>query len=146
MRHSSVALALALLASAAAGCGDGTPSRVYVPVLLPNRSLLSYQPTRMIVAGDGSEILTRIRYRSYDGPQAEATGTLLVDDCVGSCAAGTFHPVKATVRFQDLVTCHRKKVYTTLNIDAPGAPRFNHVRRQHIHLDDLAALCEPTQR
>jgi hypothetical protein len=147
MRRVAVALAVVVVALVASGWGSGgSPSRVYVPVLLPSGSFLRYQPTKMVVAGDGAEILARIRYVGYGGAEANATGTLLVDDCIASCAAGTFHPVRATLVFHGFVICRGLKVYTRLAITAPGAVRFQHVRRQNIALDYLAARCEPSQR
>lgn len=139
------ALAIGLTAAGSA-CGSSTHVRAYVPVLKPKASFLAFQPQRLIVAGDGSELLTRIRYQNYGDPQTEASGTLLVDDCVNSCAGGTFHPVRASLRFGGRVTCHGKPVYTKLKIDAPGAPRFNSFRHQSIGLDYMAALCEPGTR
>jgi hypothetical protein len=144
-RHGGLALAV-VLAAIVSACGNSGHERVYVPVLTHRSSYLRIEPQRLIVAGDGSQVLTHVDYRNYGAASVEATGTLLVDDCVNSCAGGTFHPVAATLRFGGVVPCHKKRVYTRLVMDAPRAPRFNHLRHQMIALDDLAALCEPGER
>jgi hypothetical protein len=138
---------LVFLAMTGVACGGGASKpRAYVPVLLPHSSALRYQPQRLIPAGDGSEIVTGIHYKDYGGARAQATGTLLIDDCVSSCAAGAFHPVTAKLVFSKLIRCHGRRVYTTLEITAPAARRFNHDAHQTAFLTYLAARCGPGRR
>ena len=141
------AIVLVFLAIAGGACGGGTSkAHVYVPVVLTHSSGLRYRPQRLIPAGDGSEILTKIRYETYGGTQAQATGTLLVDDCTPSCDEGKFHPVKAKLVFGKRAICQSKSVYTILEIEALAATRFDLKARRTVRLDYLAALCEPGQR
>ncbi len=141
-----LAVALAALAAVPAAYGVSAKLKTYVPVLRPTSHALVVRPERLIVAGDGTAILTRVRYRSYGAPQARANGTLLLDDCRRGCADGTFHPVAARLVFGGIVRCHGKRVYTTLGIHAPGAARFKMLTDWTVALTYLGYLCEPGER
>src|SRR5437899_12014143 len=79
-----VTAALVLGASAlASACGSSRHAQAYVPAVTFEAGTLHYglryQPERLIVAGDGSEIVTHFRHRKYGSRLAESRGRFLVD-------------------------------------------------------------------
>jgi hypothetical protein len=99
---------------------------VYVPAHLGGNAYgLRFRPTKIIYTGDGSSYIDHLRYTSYGGARATATGVDEVDDCSLGCAGGRYHAVPAHVVLWHLARCGGRQIYAMFKIDAPGARRYN---------------------
>jgi hypothetical protein len=82
------------------------------------------QPVRIVTSGDGSAYLDRLTWAGWGSPTARAVGVDEVNDCVPSCASGTFTGYPATVKLTDLTRYGNDGLqgYGTIIISTPAAP------------------------
>jgi hypothetical protein len=80
------------------GAGRGArAARVYFPQAQDPESP-AYRPRTLDVAGEGSFIVERMRWRNWGSRSAHGRGIGAQDDCRPDCADGTFHRAPAKVR------------------------------------------------
>jgi hypothetical protein len=73
----------------------------------------AYKPHRVQVSGDGSFFITGMHWGSYSSTRATGHGTGHVDDCIPTCAGGTLHKVKVSVRLSAPRRCRNGARYFT---------------------------------
>jgi hypothetical protein len=81
------------------------------------------RPDAIILAcGDGTSALSHLRWRTWGGRTARATGTLSYVDCTPSCAEGTQHHAHASLRLTTRHHCkgHGGLYYTRGRLTARG--------------------------
>jgi hypothetical protein len=111
-----VLTALALLALAgtlAATALAAAPTKVYVEGDIVNQELV-YRPHAIGLSADGTFALTGIKYESYGGPVAKATGRAYVRGCTPDCATGKAYRPAATLRLESQARCGDKTIYSKL--------------------------------
>jgi hypothetical protein len=84
------------------------------------------RPESIVLAcGDGTSSLGALRWRSWGGSSARATGTLSYVDCTPSCAEGTEHHARASLRLTTRRHCkgHGGLYYTRGRLTARGETR-----------------------
>jgi hypothetical protein len=109
-------LALALLALAAAGAATAlaaAPRKVYVEGDIVNQELV-YRPHAIGLSAYGTFALTGIKYESYGGPVAKATGRAYLRGCTPDCARGKVYRPAATLRLESQARCGGKTIYSKL--------------------------------
>lgn len=114
------ALALALLAgTCAAAALAATQAKVYVESDIVGQELV-YRPHAIGLAADGTFALTGLRYQSYGGPIATATGRAYVRGCTPNCAEGKAYRPAAKVRLESQIQCRGKTIYSKLHYSLRG--------------------------
>lgn len=88
---------------------------------------LRYRPRRMWLSGNGSFLLTRMRWRGWGSAVAIGRGTARVNDCEPDCASGTLHPYRVRVVFTAVRHLCGHRLYTHarhtyLGAKPPGSP------------------------
>jgi hypothetical protein len=78
-------------------------------------------PATYRLSVDGSGFLTGLTWQEWGQPTAVATGTLEQDNCVPSCAEGTYRKYPATVTVTGLKTGASESYYTVMYVNAPAA-------------------------
>jgi hypothetical protein len=64
------------------------------------------RPHEVVVAcGDGNFYVDKLRWSSWRGAAAVATGVAHENDCTPNCAAGHFHTYRAELRLSHVVRC-----------------------------------------
>jgi hypothetical protein len=121
-----IALVLAL-AFAAAALG-AAPKKVYVEGDIVGQELV-YRPHAIGLSGDGTFALTGLKYKSYGGPVAIATGHAYVRGCTPNCAEGKVYRPAAKVRLEAEIQCRGKTIYSKLHYALQG-PLPAEFRRQ----------------
>lgn len=89
----TVLVALLATPSIASAAGSGR-------TLAINCGHEQFKPTKIVVAcGDGGIWLSQLKWSSWNGSQASASGNYNANDCTPDCAAGHVHsyPVKVTL-------------------------------------------------
>ncbi|HEY2052515.1 MAG TPA: hypothetical protein VGH14_01115 [Solirubrobacterales bacterium] len=123
MRRPAIALtALALLAIAvtcAATAIAATAKKVYVEGDIVSQELV-YRPHAIGLSADGTFALTGIKYSSYGGPTAIATGRAYVRGCTPNCAQGKVYRPSAALRLEKQVQCGGKTIYSKLHYSLAG--------------------------
>ena len=106
--------------------------RLQDPVLVDCLWHPEVRPTDfMLACGDGNSRLTSLRWTSWNGNSATATGVNWVNDCNPYCAVGKFHSFPVTVRLDNAQTWKRHpqaRQYTEITLTYPGArpDKFQH--------------------
>jgi hypothetical protein len=121
-RPALVTVALALLAIAvtcAATAIAAAPTKVYVEGDIINQELV-YRPHAIGLSADGTFALTGIKYTSYGGATATATGRAYVRGCTPDCARGKVYRPMATLRLEKQVLCGEKTIYSVLRYSLSG--------------------------
>lgn len=102
---------VALLAPAA-GAHDASAATAKVYVAAKGCTGRAYRPTKLILAcADANLYVTGLKYSSYGGATATATGTIHVNECKPNCAAGMFRVYPGTIELGDLVRCSDGRTY-----------------------------------
>jgi hypothetical protein len=113
-------LALAVAASAAllaAGIGQAASS----PVLL-NCGKPVVRPAAIVVTcADANYQLRSLKWSSWGGASATATGTAFINDCTPYCAAGHVHSYAVHVTLGRLIACGSSRHYNLLTVLFTGA-------------------------
>jgi hypothetical protein len=123
LRRPGIVLALALAAVAvacAATALGAAPKKVYVEGDIVGQELV-YRPHAIGLSADGTFALTGIRYASYGGPVATATGRAYVRGCTPDCAQGKAYRPAARLRLESQVQCRGKTIYSKLHYALEGA-------------------------
>ena len=123
-RIALIALALALVAVTCAGVASGAapsaaPKKVYVEGDIVGQELV-YRPHAIGLSADGTFALTGIKYESYGGPVATATGRAFVRGCTPNCAQGKAYRPAATLRLESQARCQGKTIYSKLHYALRG--------------------------
>jgi hypothetical protein len=123
LRRPAIALtALALLAIAVTGATaaiGAAPKKVYVEGDIVNQELV-YRPHAIGLSADGTFALTGIKYTSYGGPTATATGSAYVRGCTPDCARGKVYRPTASLRLEKQAQCGGKTIYSKLHYSLSG--------------------------
>jgi hypothetical protein len=114
-----VALALLAIAATCATAVAAAPKKVYVEADVVTQELI-VRPHAIGVSADGTFALTGIRYSSYGGPTAVATGRAYVRGCTPDCARGKVYRPTASLRLASQVRCHGKTIYSKLRYTLSG--------------------------
>jgi Protein kinase domain len=77
-------------------------------------------PASYGLSADGSGFLTGLTWQGWGQPTAVATGTLKVDNCVPTCAQGTYRRYPATVTVTGLKSAPTESYYTVMYVKAPA--------------------------
>jgi hypothetical protein len=72
------------------------------------------RPAHIDWCGNTSDRFRRLSWSKWAAREARARGILLYDDCNPSCADGSYHRAKATVRLHDVVFVHHMPRYSRL--------------------------------
>jgi len=98
MRLRGSRLRMALLALIAVIIGVSVATASGGARVVGNCTRSQVRPANIIVAcADGNIALTRLRWSTFGGTVARASGQFSYNDCNPNCAAGHFHSVPATV-------------------------------------------------
>lgn len=93
------------VAAASSGAGTLPASPVYLGATASN-NWLQVEPARIVYTGDGSGLLggaevrdpsAGIKWSDWTDVIAHGTGFNQLDDCIPSCAGGTFHGFKVNI-------------------------------------------------
>lgn len=122
-----VALVLTALAVTCTAAAIGAaPKKVYVEGDIVGQELI-YRPHAIGLSGDGTFSLTGIKYQSYGGATATATGRAYVRGCTPDCARGKVYRPSARIRLEAQVQCRGKRIYSKLHYALQGRlPREFH--------------------
>ena len=101
----------------------------------------AYQPTTIIIAcGTGQFYVSNLKYRSYGGATAIATGRLHLDDCNPNCAQGAFRSYRGRVRLSQVAACRGRLYYDEISWRFLGrSPTPNSTGTQNIAPEDCLA-------
>jgi hypothetical protein len=114
-----VALALLAIAVTCATALAAAPKKVYVEGDIVNQELV-LRPHAIGLSADGTFALTGIKYSSYGGPTATATGRAYVRGCTPDCARGKVYRPTASLRFESQARCDGKTIYSKLRYTLSG--------------------------
>jgi len=90
-------------------------------VTVSNCGRLVVRPTSVVLAcADANYGLTGLRWSSWGGSTARATGSVRANDCTPYCAAGHFHSYRARVVLDRRTSCGTVLVYLRLAIHYPS--------------------------
>jgi hypothetical protein len=102
MRLRVVLVALAVFAAMAAAAFAAAGGRRVVG----NCTKSQVQPSSIILAcADANAALTKLRWTSFGGGSARATGSYTANDCTPNCAAGKFHSSPITLTLSGAKAC-----------------------------------------
>jgi hypothetical protein len=88
-----------------------------------NPTAMKTEPTQIVTTGDGSGFLKALTWSGWGTATAQGAGLLEVDNCVPSCAQGTFTGYQATVTLSGLTPYgDGDEAYADMTIIAPGSP------------------------
>jgi hypothetical protein len=127
-----VALALLAIAVTCATALAAAPKKVYVEGDIVSQELV-YRPHAIGLSADGTFALTAIKYSSYGGPTATATGSAYVRGCTPDCARGKVYRPAASLRLESQARCNGKTIYSKLRYSLTG-PLPSGFRRQGTEL------------
>jgi hypothetical protein len=108
-----VLVALAVPAVAVAG------QEILVPSYL-DYGQPEVRPHEILLSEDGTLALYGIKYRSYGGRVAEATGRGYTRGCVPDCAQGKVRRPRAKIRLSRITWCEAKPIYARLQYTLTG--------------------------
>jgi hypothetical protein len=84
----------------------GTSASASSTIKITNCTSASSRPkTLTLTCGDANTVLTGLRWSSFGGASALATGTLETNTCTPNCANGKFVRYSVAVRANDPRTC-----------------------------------------
>lgn len=97
----TIGIAVAALAAAAVTAGATGGARV-----VGNCRHSQVRPAEIVLAcADANALLTKLRWRSFGGPTALASGNYTFNDCIPYCAAGKFHSYPVSLVFSAARRC-----------------------------------------
>jgi hypothetical protein len=111
---------------------SAAPKKVYVEGDIVGQELV-YRPHAIGLSADGTFALTGIKYASYGGAVATATGRAYVRGCTPDCALGKVFRPTAALRLESQVRCRGKTIYSELRYTLQG-PLPAGFRRQGMEL------------
>jgi hypothetical protein len=123
LRRPGIALlALVLVALAATGAASAlgaASAKVYVEGDIVGQELV-YRPHAIGLSADGTFALTAIKYKSYGGAVATATGRAYVRGCTPNCAEGKAYRPSSRIRLEAQIQCRGKTIYSKLHYALQG--------------------------
>jgi hypothetical protein len=141
-------MATALLATSAllsAGSADASRARAsrqvvfytdlanLVPGVAPLKNVPQVRPVKVLLIEDGSSILEKLRWSSWGGTVARATGILSASNCVPDCAQGKRTNDKVQFVLSQRRHLFGRTVYSCYKLTDPKAPRTYHDCLKHSH-------------
>jgi hypothetical protein len=114
-----IAVALALVAVPAAALASANSGRIDVTNC--NREL--YKPKAIVTAcGDGTDILAKLKWTSWNRSGATGRGIDEVNPCKPDCASGHVKSFAATIKLSKPITCRKQKhkVFDLLTVTYTG--------------------------
>jgi hypothetical protein len=88
-----------------------------------NPTAMKTEPAQIVTTGDGSGFLKALTWSGWGTATAQGAGLLEIDNCVPSCAQGTFTGYQATVTLSGLTPYgDGDEAYADMTIIAPGSP------------------------
>ncbi len=111
-------VALVAVGAALAGAASAAEKIFVEPYL--NGGPPEVRPHKILLSEDGTLALYAIRYQSYGGAVATATGRGYTRGCNPDCAQGKVYRPKATIRLSKVTRCEGKLVYATLRYSFAG--------------------------
>lgn len=122
-RLTIAAVALVLSSCAVAAVAGAAPNKVYVMRDIVGQEL-AYRPHTIGLSADGTFAIIGIRYRTYGGPVAEATGRAYVRGCTPNCAEGKVVRPRARLRLSKEIQCRGVTIYSRLRyvLEGPVPP------------------------
>lgn len=121
IRFRRQALTIAALAATMISVGVITASAAS-PVKITNCVSASIRPKSLTLAcGDGNTVLSKLRWSSFGGASAQATGTLEVNTCSPNCAGGKVVHYPVAVKAASIRKCKAGlRVYNKLTLRFTG--------------------------
>jgi hypothetical protein len=114
----TVALArLTAVAVVAAVCaaGFGAETQAATPIYIQDiTSVPKIKPSRIVLTNHAA--VSRLRWSSYGGTRATATGKLNLVQCEPTCAEGTSLKYRARITVSAPRTCEEKRYYTKIRV------------------------------
>jgi hypothetical protein len=135
MRLKLPAIAVAAASLALAGGAEAAAAPVYFssyPGEGIQTALLKVRPTTLQISGDASFIIDRIRWSSWGGPTAAASGLSVVERCTPTCAGGGVVTTQSTITLSRLRTVRGRRVYECIAVVSRG-PRSIATERANFH-------------
>ena len=121
VRRLTLALATGVIA-AAVPVGSAAGARVAF-IDCDHTTPARQQPKEIILAcGDGNAQLVNLKWRTWGGAAAVASGRAAINDCTPSCVGGKFHAYPMLVKLERIKTCEGLRQYTRLTIIYTGNP------------------------
>jgi hypothetical protein len=81
------------------------------------------EPSQIVNSGDGTTYVKVLTWSAWGSSTATGSGTLELNNCTPSCAAGTYTGYPATVTLSGLVSYSSSaQAYASMVISAPGSP------------------------
>jgi hypothetical protein len=137
-------LVVALVPGAVAGAAEGTGSggKVYVEASI-NPEPPKVRPHEILLSEDGTFSLYGLKWTSYGGATATATGSGYTRGCTPDCAQGKVYRPRATVRLSQVKTCEGKSLYTRLKYSLVGPIPKGFLRNGTYDLTPLSEQGKP---
>jgi hypothetical protein len=83
------------------------------------------RPTTFTIScGDANSYLTKLKWSSWGGTTAKATGIYTANNCDPYCAAGKFISSKATVTLTKPKSAKSYRFFTNLHVGYVSGPKF----------------------
>jgi hypothetical protein len=100
----------------------GTSASATSTIKITNCVKASSRPkTLTLTCADGNTVLSGLRWSSFGGASAQATGTLELNTCTPNCAGGKFVRYPVAVKANDPRTCKAGlRVYNKLTLRFTG--------------------------
>jgi len=113
-----------LFAVAALIAISALPASASSPLKITNCNTAVIRPKLLTLScGDGNTVLKDLRWSSFGGSTARATGTFVMNTCEPNCAAGKAVSFKVNVKATDARTCKRGlRVYNRVALQFVGHP------------------------
>jgi hypothetical protein len=73
-------------------------------------------PDRISFGTDGTHFITGLTWSMWQPASARATGRYHIDDCVPTCAAGTYHVYPVTMQLSHVVTRHGHSYFAGMTL------------------------------
>lgn len=128
-------VALTSLVLLGAGCGSSHDVAFRLPGLNAACGVGKprVRPTQVNFCGDGSFVLTRMKWSTWTAGGAVGNGTANINGCTPDCAEGHFHAFAVSVRISRPVACRRRtQAFTRLSVlrlagRKPATGTYNYV-------------------
>ncbi|HTR76146.1 MAG TPA: hypothetical protein VMH33_12905 [Solirubrobacterales bacterium] len=101
------------------------------------------RPHEFLLSGDGTLAIYGVRYQSYGGAVAEATGRGYVRGCTPDCAQGKVYRPQAKIRLSKITRCEGKQLYTKLEYTFQGTLPKGYLRHQVFDLRPIGENGKP---
>lgn len=122
-RFRKQALTVAALAAALVSLGAMVASAAPA-VKITNCNSASSRPKGLtLTCGDGNTVLSKLRWSSFGGVSAQASGTFEMNTCTPNCAGGKVVRYPVTVKASSIRKCKAGlRVYNKLSLKFTGRP------------------------